>query len=228
MKSYVLRAGRITDAQRRALEGLTERYCIPFSDNRLNLKREFGGKPIICEIGFGMGGATAEIAATNPDKAYLALEVFPAGVGRLLNEIDTRNLLNLRIIRYDAMAVFESMIPNNSLSGIHLFFPDPWQKKRHHKRRILQQQFAKLMMDKLLPDGYCYVVTDWENYAADIVDVFAQTDGIKNSYGGFAPPLAWRPKTKFEKKAMEKGKPIFEVLVEKKRVVQPEQENSAQ
>jgi tRNA (guanine-N7-)-methyltransferase len=163
------------------------------------------------EIGFGMGLATAQIAENNPDTLFLCTEVFTAGVGKLLGEIERRQLQNVAIIQHDAVDIFTYMIPDNSLSGVHLFFPDPWPKKKHHKRRLLQEPFLRLLSHKLKDKGYLYFVTDWEEYAFSVLHLINESAFFRNSYEGFAPPADWRPTTRFEEKAQEKGHRIYEV-----------------
>ena len=170
------------------------------------------GNPVIAEIGFGMGTATAVIAGENPANNYLGIEVHRPGVGRLLWEIEQRSLANIRIVEYDAAQVFEKMIPPRSLEGIHLFFPDPWPKKRHHKRRLIQRPFTETLAARLKPRGYVYMVTDWEDYAQWALIELAATNGLVNTCGGFAEPRAWRPHTKFEQKGLAKAHQVRELF----------------
>ena len=205
-KSYVIRAGRFTDAQKNAYDKLSEKFIIPFSEEKINSNNT------IMEIGFGMGIATAAIAQANPDKNYLGIEVHRPGIGRLLWEIEKKALSNIRIIEFDAVQVVEHMIQPASLEGIHLFFPDPWPKKRHHKRRLIQRPFTEKLASCLKPGGYLYMVTDWEDYAFFALEELNATIGLKNEYNDFAPPQEWRPKTKFENKGLAKGHAIKELL----------------
>jgi tRNA (guanine-N7-)-methyltransferase len=170
------------------------------------------GNPVIAEIGFGMGTATAVIAGENPANNYLGIEVHRPGVGRLLWEIEQRSLANIRIVEYDAAQVFEKMIPPRSLEGIHLFFPDPWPKKRHHKRRLIQRPFTETLAARLKPRGYVYMVTDWEDYAQWALIELATTNGLVHTCGGFAKPRAWRPHTKFEQKGLAKAHQVRELF----------------
>ena len=164
--TFVLRAGRMTDAQRKAYETLSPRWCIPFNEFPLNYIDVFDNlNPVTIEIGFGMGKATAIIAQNNPEKNYIGLEVHRPGVGRLLNEIEAKNLSNLYIIEHDAIEVLEKMIPDESVSAFHIFFPDPWPKKKHHKRRLVQRPRTEILAKKLASGGYLYMATDWEPYA---------------------------------------------------------------
>jgi tRNA (guanine-N7-)-methyltransferase len=216
IKSYVLRAGRISAAQRRSWETLAPAYCLPYADQMLDVSRVFGnGHPLVVEIGFGMGIATALIAGKNPETNYLGLEVHRPGVGRLLWEINKRGLENIRIIEHDAVEVLESMIPPASVDGFHVFFPDPWPKKRHHKRRLVTRPFTDTLAEKLRPGGYIYMVTDWENYGDWALAELSATPGLTNPYGGFAPPQDWRPKTKFEEKGLAKDHRVRELWLVK-------------
>ena len=216
IRSYVTRPGRITRLQRLSLEQLADRYCIAFRDGELDLHALFPtAKRIVMEIGFGMGVATAELAEANPDVGYLGIEVFRAGVGKLLSEIERRELANVRIIAHDAVEVCRQMVPPNGLDGVHLFFPDPWPKKRHHKRRLVQPPFAELVTSRLAPGGYIYAVTDWEDYADQILQVLGAQDGLRNGYSGFATPLEWRPQTKFERKGLAASHIIKEIYFTK-------------
>jgi tRNA (guanine-N7-)-methyltransferase len=212
IKTYVLRAGRMSVAQRRSWETLAPAYCIPYEDRMLDVSRVFGNDhPLVVEIGFGMGIATALIAEKNPGKNYLGLEVHRPGVGRLLWEIEKRGLHNIRIIEHDAVDVLEKMVPSVSVDGFHVFFPDPWPKKRHHKRRLMTRPFTDTLAEKLRPGAYIYMVTDWENYGDWALAELSATPGLANAYGGFAPPQDWRPKTKFEEKGLAKNHRVREL-----------------
>ncbi|MDR2069040.1 MAG: tRNA (guanosine(46)-N7)-methyltransferase TrmB [Spirochaetaceae bacterium] len=213
IKSYVLRGGRMSNAQRRAYEGLSSRYTIPFTGKVLDFRALFAnGNPVTVEIGFGMGFATAVIAQENPGKNYLGIEVFRPGIGRLLWEIEKRGLPNIRIIEHDAVEVLTGMIPSASLEGIHIFFPDPWPKKRHHKRRLVKRPFTDLLARRLGPSGYIYMVTDWAEYGEWALGELSATPGLVNAHGGFAPPQDWRPRTKFEAKGLQKKHEVRELL----------------
>jgi len=212
LKSYVIRKGRFTDAQKKAYEELAEKYIIPFREQELDFNKIYTNvQNITLEIGFGMGIATAEIAQANPDKNYLGIEVHPPGIGRLLWEIEKRALSNIRIIEYDASVVAQKMIPASSLEAIHLFFPDPWPKKRHRKRRLVQRPFTEILAKCLKSGGYLYMVTDWEDYALHALEELSATAGLRNAYDGFAAPQSWRPETKFEKKGLAKEHVIREI-----------------
>jgi tRNA (guanine-N7-)-methyltransferase len=213
LKSYVIRKGRFTDAQKKAYDSLNERFMIPFADNKLDFPATFGNAgSITLEIGFGSGFATAEIAQANPDKNYLGVEVHRPGIGRLLWEIEKRSLDNIRIIEYDAVGVTEKMIPAGSLDAIHIFFPDPWPKKKHHKRRLIQRPFTSSLAQCLKLGGYLYMVTDWEDYALFALEELSACAVLKNAYENFAAAQNWRPQTKFEQKGIAKEHEIRELF----------------
>ncbi len=217
VKTYVLRIGRMTAAQEKAYAELSPSWCIPFEDKILNFVDVFGNtNPIIVEIGFGMGDATVNMAAANPDINYLGIEVHRPGVGKVLSEIKRRELKNLYIIEHDALEVLEKMIGDNSVNGFHIFFPDPWPKKRHHKRRMVQRPRTNLFAQKLAKGGYLYFVTDWLEYAEFALEELNQTQGLKNKYKGFAEPQSWRYQTKFERKGLSADRKITELFFEKK------------
>ena len=217
IKSYVLRKGRATPAQVKSYDSLAEKLIVPYEKSEKNLSEIFGNdNPVIVEIGFGMGTATAEIAAAFPHNNYLGIEVHKPGIGKMLWEIEHRLLSNVRIVEHDAVQVFENMIPPCSLKGIHLFFPDPWPKKRHHKRRLVTRPFTAALAAKLKPGGYLYMVTDWADYGTWALTELSLTEGLINSCDGFAAPQEWRPRTKFELKGLEKNHEIKELYFEKK------------
>lgn len=183
IRSFVLRAGRTTAGQQRAIEELGPQFLIPFQEAVLNLDAAFGGSknPKILEIGFGMGETTAKIAALRPDDDFLAIEVHPPGVGALLKLIGENNLTNLRLIRHDAVEVLEKMLTPESLDGIHIYFADPWHKKRHHKRRLIQAQFVELLVSRLKPGAYLHLATDWHNYAEQMLLVLNAQSSLVNT-----------------------------------------------
>ncbi|HEX2648599.1 MAG TPA: tRNA (guanosine(46)-N7)-methyltransferase TrmB [Burkholderiales bacterium] len=208
IRSFVLRQGRTTPAQQRALEELLPKYGISFSDRALDLKSLFGrSAPVVLEIGSGMGETTAEIALGNPHTDFIAVEVHGPGVGSLLRRIVDHNIANLRVVRHDAVEVLERMIPDGALAGIHLFFPDPWPKKRHHKRRLVQPGFAALAARKLAPGGYFHAATDWPEYALQIEEVFAASP----LFAASAEEKS-RPATKFERRGLARGHPVRDVV----------------
>ncbi|MDR0443200.1 MAG: tRNA (guanosine(46)-N7)-methyltransferase TrmB [Treponema sp.] len=213
LKSYVLRTGRFTDAQKNAYNALSEKYVLPFTEEKLDFSKAFGNaSTVTAEIGFGMGLATAAIAEANPHKNYLGIEVHRPGVGKILWEIEKRSLFNIRIIEHDAVQVMEKMIPAGSLEAVHIFFPDPWPKKRHRKRRLVQRPFTETLAQSLTPGGYLYMVTDWEDYAVHALEELSACTHLRNSFEGFAPVQTWRPLTKFEKKGLAKDHAIREIL----------------
>jgi len=217
VKSYVLRAGRETPAQRRAFDELSPRFVAPFSQEPLDFAALFGnGNPVVMEIGFGMGEATAAIAAENPGVNYLGIEVYQPGVGKLLLSIGERSIPNIRIVQRDAVEVVLKMIPQRSLAGIHIFFPDPWPKKRHHKRRLVKRPFTDALASRLIPGGYLYMVTDWEDYADWALAELGATPALANASAGFAPPQSWRPRTSFERKGLEKKHAVRELYFQAK------------
>ena len=183
IRSFVLRAGRTTAGQQRAIEALGPQFLISFKDAPLNLVDAFNGstKPKILEIGFGMGETTAKIAALRADDDFLGIEVHPPGVGALLKLIGEHQLGNIRVIRHDAVEVLEKMIAPNSLDGIHIYFADPWHKKRHHKRRLIQADFVRLLVSKLKPGAYLHLATDWHNYAEQMLLVLNAESSLQNT-----------------------------------------------
>lgn len=205
IRSYVLRQGRTTPGQQRALEELLPKYGLQSTSAPLDLPRIFGRHaPLVLEIGSGMGETTAAIAKARPEADFIAVEVHGPGVGSLLNRIVSDKLENLRVIRHDAMEVLERMIPDGALAALHLFFPDPWPKKRHHKRRLVQPEFAALAARKLAPGGLLHAATDWPDYAEHMQLVFTAEVLFEEAEQGFVQ----RPATKFEKRGRRLGHPI--------------------
>jgi tRNA (guanine-N7-)-methyltransferase len=205
IRSYVLRQGRTTPAQQRALKELFPKFGLPFTGEMLSPRAVFGREaPLVLEIGSGMGETTAAIAGARPDADFIAVEVHGPGVGSLLNRIEKAKLSNVRVVRHDAVEVLERMIPDASLAAIHLFFPDPWPKKRHHKRRLVQPAFAALAARKLAPGGTLHAATDWPDYAQHMQQVFAQEALLEPAVSGFMQ----RPATKFETRGKRLGHPI--------------------
>ena len=203
IRSYVLRQGRTTPAQKRALEQLLPKYGIPFSEQKISSSRK-----LVLEIGSGMGETTIEIAKAHPDVDFIAVEVHGPGVGSLLNRIHSEQLKNLRVIRHDALDVLEHMIADGSLAAIHLFFPDPWPKKRHHKRRMVQPGFAALAAAKLEEGGILHAATDWPEYAEHMNEVFLREPLLEPAAAGFTA----RPVTKFESRGRRLGHPVRDLL----------------
>ncbi|MCI7397113.1 MAG: tRNA (guanosine(46)-N7)-methyltransferase TrmB [Spirochaetia bacterium] len=213
VRTFVIRAGRLTTSERKSYDELHHVWCIPYEHKTLNYTEIFNNtNPVIMEIGFGMGHATSIIAENNPDINYIGSEVHVPGVGRLLGDIKTKQLKNLYIIEHDALEILETMIPDNSLAGFHIFFPDPWPKKKHHKRRMLQRPRTDLLAKKLAPGGYLYFATDWQEYAESALEELKMTEGLANKYEGYAPHQEWRPRTKFEQKGLDAGRDIYELF----------------
>jgi tRNA (guanine-N7-)-methyltransferase len=213
IRSYVLRQGRLTAAQARAHAQLMPRYGVPYATEPLDLDRVFGrSAPRVLEIGFGMGDTTAEIAAAHPGSDYLGVEVHTPGVGSLLNRIAALGLANVRVIQHDAVEVLERMIAPGALDGVHVFFPDPWPKKRHHKRRLVQPPLVALLASRMKPGGYFHVATDWEDYASQILEVLSAEPLLANTVNGFAPRPAYRPLTKFENRSLKLGHRVWDVI----------------
>jgi tRNA (guanine-N7-)-methyltransferase len=183
IRSFVLRAGRTTAGQQRAIDELGPQFLIPFQESALDLQQAFDGssRPKILEIGFGMGETTAKIATLRPEDDFLAIEVHPPGVGALLKLIGESHLSNLRLVRHDAVEVLEKMLALNSLDGIHIYFADPWHKKRHHKRRLIQAEFVKLLVSRLKPGAYLHLATDWHNYAEQMLLVLNAQPDLENT-----------------------------------------------
>lgn len=217
IRSFVLRQGRISKAQQRALDTLLPRFGLPFTHKAVDLNQAFGrDAPKILEIGFGMGETTARIAQAHPDVDYLGIEVHAPGVGSLLLRVEELGLTNVRVIQHDAVEVLAHMIPANSLDGVHIFFPDPWHKKRHQKRRLVQPALIETLASRLRPGGYLHAATDWENYAEQILAVFAACPGLCNtSDSGFAPRPDYRPLTKFEQRGINLGHGVWDILFRK-------------
>lgn len=213
VRSYVLRAGRMGPGQARALTELGPRFLLPYRADAVDLDALFGRSgPKILEIGFGMGEATAQIAAENPHIDFLGIEVYTPGVGALLKRIGELNLGNVRIVQHDALAVIQHMLQEASLDGAHIFFPDPWPKKRHHKRRLIQPAFVKLLTSRLKPGGYVHLATDWEDYARQMLAMLSAEPGLENTAEGFAPRPPYRPLTKFEQRGLRLGHGVWDLL----------------
>jgi len=219
VRSFVLRAGRMGTGQARALEDLGPRFLIPYSAEPLDLTAAFGRvAPKILEIGFGMGDSSATIAASLPGNDYLGVEVHTPGVGALLKRIGECGLNNVRIVQHDAVEVLNHMIADASLDGIHIFFPDPWPKKRHQKRRLIQPDFVALLSRKLKPDGYLHLATDWEDYAGQMLEVLSGETTLANRADDFSPRPEYRPLTKFEKRGLRLGHGVWDLIFTRKHV----------
>ena len=214
IRSFVLRQGRMSPAQTRAVATLGPKYLLPFATAKIDAESFFGRRaPLIVEIGFGMGEATAAIAQTLADKNFIGIEVHTPGVGALLKLIGEKGIGNLRIVQHDAVEVLEGMIADASLAGLHIFFPDPWPKKRHHKRRLIQAEFVKLLTQKLAPGGYLHLATDWEDYAHHMMEVLGYERSLRNAAGeGFAPRPEYRGSSSFERKGLAKGHDVWDLV----------------
>ncbi|THF60140.1 tRNA (guanosine(46)-N7)-methyltransferase TrmB [Pseudothauera rhizosphaerae] len=213
IRSFVLRQGRMSEAQQRYLDTVLPRIGIPYREAALDLDAAFGRKaPKILEIGFGMGETTARIAAAHPENDYLGIEVHTPGVGALCKLVEEQGLANVRIMQHDAVEVLRDMIPEGALAGVHVFFPDPWRKKRHHKRRIVQPDFVALVAVKLAPGGYLHCATDWEDYAHWMLEVLSAEPALANTASGFAPRPDYRPLTKFENRGLALGHGVWDLV----------------
>jgi len=213
IRSFVLRQGRVSSAQARYFEEGMPRWGIPYRAELLDLDAVFGRQaPRILEIGCGMGETTAAIAAAQPQHDYLGIEVHTPGVGSLLKEISVRELTNLRVIQHDAVEVVRDMLPAGTLAGIHIYFPDPWPKKRHHKRRLIQAPFVAMLATRLAPGGYFHCATDWQEYAEQMLAVLGAEPLLENTAAGFAPRPDYRPLTKFEQRGQRLGHGVWDVI----------------
>jgi tRNA (guanine-N7-)-methyltransferase len=213
IRSFVLRQGRITQAQQRAYDALLPAFGIPYAQVFLDTARVFGRRaPLIVEIGFGMGEGMARIAADHPECDYLGIEVHNPGVGSLLDRIGRDGLKNVRIVQHDAVEVIRNMVAPDSLAGVHVFFPDPWHKKRHHKRRLLQAPFVSLLATRIAPGGYLHVATDWEDYAVQILSVLETEPLLANTVDRYAPRPDYRPLTRFEQRGLRLGHQVFDLV----------------
>ena len=213
IRSYVLRAGRMGSGQVRALTELGPRWVLPHQVTALDLHTVFGREaPRVVEIGFGMGLATAEMAAGAVDTDFIGIEVHAPGVGALLQRIEALGLANLRIVQHDAVAVLEQMFAPASLAGVHLFFPDPWHKTKHHKRRLVQAEFVALVASRLQPGGLLHCATDWQPYAEQMLEVLSQEPLLENTADGYAPRPDHRPLTKFEQRGLTLGHGVWDLV----------------
>jgi tRNA (guanine-N7-)-methyltransferase len=216
IRSYVLRQGRISNAQRRAHAELFPVYGVPFSPAPLDLVALFGrAAPKTLEIGFGMGETTAAIAQQHPECDTLGVEVHTPGVGSLLARIAELRLANVRIVQHDAVEVIEKMIAPEALDGVHLFFPDPWPKKRHHKRRLIQAPFVSLLASRMKPGAVLHACTDWEDYAAQMLQVLSAESTLQNTGSGYAARPDSRPQTKFERRGLSLGHRVWDLVFRK-------------
>ncbi|MFT6550935.1 MAG: tRNA (guanine-N7-)-methyltransferase [Zhongshania marina] len=218
IKSFVLRTGRMTDGQRRAYEINLAELGLQRSDGMQNFENTFGRvAPVVLEIGFGMGDSLAEMAANAPENDFIGVEVHTPGVGRLMYLVQDAGLKNVRTYEDDAVEVLAQCIPDNSLSRVQVYFPDPWHKARHHKRRLIQPQFVQALRSKLSVGGVLHLATDWENYAEHMMDVMSEAEGYSNMAGdrAYSPRPDYRPITKFEKRGERLGHGVWDLLFTK-------------
>ena len=217
IRSFVLRQGYMSKGQQRAYDSLLPQLGLRYQPEVQDLDAAFGRRaPKVVEIGFGMGGATAEIAQARPDTDYLGIEVHGPGVGSLLKLVEERQLSNVRVIQHDAVEVFTHMLAPASLDGVHVFFPDPWHKKRHNKRRLIQPPFVALLASRIKPGGYLHLATDWEDYAIQMLEVLSQEPSLENTADGYAPRPDYRPLTKFEQRGLRLGHGVWDLVFRKR------------
>ena len=225
IRSYVLRQGRVSNAQQRCHDTLMPRYGISYAEQPLDLNVAIGrSAPKILEIGFGMGETSAAIALAHPENDYLALEVHTPGVGSLLKQIEEKQIGNIRIIQHDAVEVLRDMLVGNVLDGVHIFFPDPWHKTRHNKRRLIQAPFIAQLVQKLKPacpelgrmGGYIHVATDWQDYAEQVLAVLSAEPLLQNTAEDYAPRPDYRPLTKFEQRGLRLGHGVWDLVFRRK------------
>ena len=215
IRSFVIRQGRMTKGQQRAYDLLWPRYGVPYAPEPLDLSQLFGNdNPVWVEIGFGMGQSLAQMAEAHPERNYLGIEVHRPGVGALLMEVEKRGLTNIRISNHDAVEVLHDQIPTQSLAGVMVYFPDPWHKKRHHKRRLIQPPFVRLLAERLAPGGLLHLATDWQDYAEQMLAVCDAEPLLENlaGEGHYHPRPDWRPLTKFEQRGQSLGHGVWDLL----------------
>jgi len=220
IRSFVLRDGRMTSAQKDALDTSWPVHGIDFSKDPLDLNKIFARRaPRILEIGTGMGGATAQIAKSNKENDYLAVEVHRPGIGSLMRQIEENKLSNIRLMSHDIVEILKYQLPENTIDCVYIFFPDPWPKKKHHKRRLISSSLLTLIKPVLKKYGRLFIATDWENYAEQIIDVIEHQVDVINLAGNnkYSPRPRWRPMTKFEKRGLNKGHQVFDFVLAFKR-----------
>ena len=217
IKSYVRRAGRTTTGQAKAFEELGPRFLLQYQKAALDALAAYGRTaPLILEIGFGMGEATAHIARVRPDDNFLCCEVHEPGVGALLKRIGEQEIENIRILQHDAVEVIDNMLPEASIDGVHIFFPDPWHKKKHNKRRLIQPPLVAKLAARIKPGGYIHCATDWEPYAVQMLEVLSAEPLLQNTADGYAPKPDYRPLTKFENRGLRLGHGVWDLVFRKK------------
>ena len=216
IRSFVTRAGRLSIAQARSIEAFGPQFLIPYTKALLDVDQTFGRTaPTIFEIGFGMGETTAKIAGGMPEKNFIGVEVHTPGVGSLLKQIDEQGLANLRLIQHDAFEVITNMIAPASLAGVHVFFPDPWHKARHNKRRLIQPSLVSLLASRIAPGGYLHCATDWQEYAEQMLEVLGAEPTLQNTADAYAPRPDYRPVTKFENRGLKLGHGVWDLVFTK-------------
>ena len=217
IRSFVVRAGRMGPGQVRALADLGPRFMLPYTPAVTDFDAVFGRHaPRVLEIGFGMGAATAAIAQARPDTDFIGVEVHIPGVGALLKEIGERELTNVRIVQHDAVEVLEHMVAPDSLAGVHVFFPDPWHKLKHNKRRLIQPDFVRRLVTRIAPGGTLHCATDWQPYAEQMLQVLSAEPALVNSADGYAPKPDYRPLTKFEQRGLKLGHGVWDLVFTKR------------
>ena len=216
IRSFVLRAGRMGPGQARAFEQFGPRWLLPYRPERLDAGAAFGRQaPLILEIGFGMGDATAKIAQARPGDNFLCCEVHAPGVGSLLKRCGEEGIANIRILQHDAVEVLDHMLGEDSLNGVHIFFPDPWHKARHHKRRLIQPPFVARLARHIRPGGYLHLATDWQPYAEQMLEVLSAEPLLKNTAADYAPKPDYRPLTKFENRGLKLGHGVWDLVFQR-------------
>ena len=217
IRSFVNRRSHMTQGQQQALDAYLDKWSLPYRAEVLDLSQTFGrSAPTILEIGFGMGETTEQIALARPQDNFLGVEVFNAGVGALLKRIEISALENIRIIQHDAVEVLRDMVAPNSLSGVHIYFPDPWPKKRHHKRRLIQTPLIELLSSRMASGAYLHCATDWEHYAQQMLEVLSGEASLINTAENFAPRPDFRPLTKFENRGIRLGHGVWDLIFKKR------------
>ncbi len=217
IRSYIRRQGRATAGQKNAIDNAWNKYCLD-ADKTYDYDEVFGRvAPLIVEIGFGNGSSLAEMAQANPDLNYLGIEVHRPGVGSLIMQLEQKGLTNVRIYHHDAIEILEEKIQDHVVAGVHLFFPDPWQKRRHHKRRIVRPSFIELLHKKLVSGGYFHAATDWEHYANDMLKILSSSGQLINTSAdnGYSPRPEYRPLTKFENRGLRLGHGVWDLIFKK-------------
>jgi tRNA (guanine-N7-)-methyltransferase len=217
IRSFVNRRSHMTQGQQQALDAYLDKWSVPYRAEVLDLGATFGrSAPTVLEIGFGMGETTEQIALVRPQDNFLGVEVFNAGVGALLKRIEISALENIRIIQHDAVEVLRDMVAPNSLSGVHIYFPDPWPKKRHHKRRLIQAPLIELLSSRMASGAYLHCATDWEHYAQQMLEVLSGEASLINTAENFAPRPDFRPLTKFENRGIRLGHGVWDLIFKKR------------